>query len=269
MKRKLNSTSRSKARVSPRTHGGPPNRQVRVKATVRKGTAPDKSAAPRKRGRPRKTDGLVRSTSVLEAARQLLSSRRLVKLTHTEVARAARVDEKLVRYYYETSELLLDAILDLDIDSLNQVMIQASKPQDSVKNLLKNRVENLIDFVDLNPHFFRLLVDFVYGGRSGNASGKLANVSIEAYARNQSMVALGRSSGEFRKDFDPRLLYIAIIGMAEIFVTARPVLDLLYGGEVAGLRDAYKDFVVNLVLRGVQAEGGTGGVTTSSRGGNV
>jgi AcrR family transcriptional regulator len=262
MKRRSNRTSRTKVSVSSRKQGGPSNRLLRDKAAVlrgrpRKGDAPEKNAAPRKRGRPRKTDALVRSTSVVEAARQLLRSRQLVKLTHTEVARAAGVDEKLVRYYYDTSESLLDAILDLDIDTLNQVMIQASKPQDSVKNLLKNRVGNLIDFVDLNPHFFRLLVDFVYGGLSGNASVKLANVSIEAYARNQSMVALGRSSGEFRQDFDPRLLYIAIIGMAEIFVTARPVLDLLYGGEVAGLRDAYKDFVVNLVLRGVQSEGGS------------
>jgi TetR/AcrR family transcriptional regulator len=83
-------------------------------------------------------------------------------------------------------------------------------------------------------------------------------VTIEAYERHKTMVAQGRASGDFRGDFDPRLLYIAIIGLAEIFVTARPVLELLYGGKLPDLRREYKDFVTNLIVRGIQGHVDTG-----------
>lgn len=74
------------------------------------GTQKKKKAdsAPRQKGRPRSTATRIGSEKVVDTARQLLRQPRPLQISRSEVAKAAGIDEKLVRYYFENYEDLLN-----------------------------------------------------------------------------------------------------------------------------------------------------------------
>lgn len=206
---------------------------------------------PRQKGRPRSTAPRIGSEKVVDTARQLLRQPRPLQISRSEVAKAAGVDEKLVRYYFENYEDLLDQVTDGSIAELEKVMIEASKPQKKPSHVVRERVSALIGFLAENPTFFKLLVDRVYSATGKAAQTRLEDLNARAYQRHLGAVQAGRKAGEFRDDFDPRLLYIAIVGMSEFFTTGRPVVEYIFGESGDKVQARYEKFVFDLILRGI------------------
>ena len=109
----------------------------------------------------------------------------------------------------------------------------------------------MVDFLAENPAFFKLLVGPVYTATGSAAQTRLEALNKRAYERHLSAIIAGRKSGEFRNDFDPRFLYIAIIGMAEFFTTGRPVVEFVCGESADKVRARYEKFVFDLIMRGI------------------
>jgi TetR/AcrR family transcriptional regulator len=174
-------------------------------------------------------------------------------LSHTEIAKAASVDEKLIRYYFNEPEKLLDAVLDQQLEEFTGVMELASASQPSAKDMLSTRLHSAVEFLSKERNFFKLLVDRVYDGRSATAGRKLTELTDRGFTRQRQLVERGRNTGEFREDFDPRLLYIAYLGLIEIFVTAEPVVEQLFEEPVEEVRARYQQFVTELILRGISS----------------
>ena len=224
------------------------NEQDQWEASIK---APSTDIKPvRGRGRPKRGNPESGPNHLVETAQRLLRNRRIASLTHTEVANAAGVDEKLVRYYFDKYEKLIDAVIDLEINNLNDVMADASARSGNATEMLRHRFGALLDFSIATPNFYKLLVDRVFDGTDPSASEKLDKITLEAYDRHLRFVTQGREEGRIRDDFDPRLLYLAIVGLAEIFVTANPVLTLLIG-EKPDLRHEYQEFVIRLIMDGI------------------
>lgn len=213
-----------------------------------------RAPAGRQKGRPSGGGGdKVGSDKVVETARGLLRQPRAPQITRAEVAKAAGVDEKLVRYYFGDYEDLLDQVVDLSIADLETVMTEASLPRRKASHVVRERVRALTGFLAENPTFFKLLVDRVYSGAGRGAHERLEALTRRAFERHSKVIAAGRANGEFRRDFDPRFLYIAIIGMAELFTTGRPVVEILFGEDANEVRGRYEKFVVDLIMRGIRA----------------
>lgn len=208
-------------------------------------------AAPRQKGRPRSTAARIGSEKVVDTARQLLRQPRPLQISRSEVAKAAGVDEKLVRYYFENYEDLLDQVTDDSIAELEKVMTEASKPQKKPSHVVRERVAALIGFLAENPTFFKLLVDRVYSASGKAAQARLEDLNTRAYERHLGAIQAGRKAGEFRDDFDPRLLYIAIVGMSEFFTTGRPVVEFIFGESGDKVQARYEKFVFDLIVRGI------------------
>jgi TetR/AcrR family transcriptional regulator len=208
-------------------------------------------SVPRQKGRPRSTAAKIGSEKVVDTARQLLRQPRPLQISRSEVAKAAGVDEKLVRYYFENYEDLLDQVTDGSIAELEKVMTEASKPQKKPSHVVRERARALIGFLAENPAFFKLLVDRVYGATGKAAQARLEDLNARAYERHLGAIQAGRKAGEFRDDFDPRLLYIAIIGMSEFFTTGRPVVEFIFGESADKVRGRYEKFVFDLLMRGI------------------
>jgi hypothetical protein len=83
----------------------------------------------------------------------------------------------------------------------------------------------------------------------------LESVAAEGHATLRQIVMDGRRNGEFRNDFDPRLLDIAIIGLCEFIVVGRPLLAAWTTTEEQSstLLQEYSNFVVDMILRGIAA----------------
>lgn len=212
---------------------------------------PKRSATSRRKGRPAKPTQKVGSEKVVDTARLLLRQSRPPQVTRAEVAKAAGVDQKLIRYYFENYDDLLDQVVDLSIKELDAVMTAASRPQKTATAVLRERVRALTDFLAENPTFFKILVDRVYGGAGAGARERLETMNSRAYERHRVMMEFGRANGEFRTDFDPRFLYLVIIAMAEFFTTGRPVIEYLFRDKAERVRKRYEAFVVDLILNGI------------------
>ncbi|MBS4049362.1 MAG: hypothetical protein KG075_23660 [Alphaproteobacteria bacterium] len=215
------------------------------------GTRKKAESAPRQKGRPSSNAPKVGSEKVVDTARRLLRQPRPLQISRSEVAKAAGIDEKLVRYYFENYEDLLDQVTDASIADLEKVMSEASKPQKKAAHVVRSRVNALIDFLAENPTFFKLLVDRVYSATGKAAQTRLEELNTRAYDRHLAAIQTGRKAGEFRDDFDPRLLYIAIVGMSEFFTTGRPVVEFIFGESADQVRGRYEKFVFELIMRGV------------------
>lgn len=210
-----------------------------------------KTEAPRQKGRPRRSATQIGSEKVVDTARELLRQPRPLQISRSEVAKAAGVDEKLVRYYFENYEDLLDQVTDASIAELEKVMTEASRPQKKAAGVVRERVSALVGFLAENPTFFKLLVDRVYSASGKAARARLEDLNDRAYLRHLTAIQAGRKGGEFRDDFDPRLLYIAIVGMAEFFTTGRPVVEYIFGESADKVRGRYEKFIFDLILRGI------------------
>lgn len=187
---------------------------------------------------------------IVNATKDLIMSQRSDRLTRAEVAKTLGIDQKLVRYYFPDFGALIDEALDLGVLDLDAQMAKASGKQDTQSQVLSNRLSALSSFLVQRPGYFRILVERIYEGSGEEAANRLVTMTKKAYRRHDRMVRTGQATGEF-KDFDPRLLYLAIIGLVDIFVTAKPVAELLFADDTDGLSERYEAFVIDLILNGI------------------
>jgi len=207
----------------------------------------------RKNRRQGKVAPKIGVEKVISSARSLMRQPRSPQITRAEVAKAAGVDQKLVRYYFENYEDLLDQVMDMDIAELEATMVRASQPQKMAAAILRNRLTAMVTFLADNPTFFKSLLDRVYEAKTTKARERLEALNKRAYERHRKMIASGRENGEFRQDFDPRLLYIAIIGMTEFFSTGKPVVEYIFQDKAENVQRKYEKFLLELIVRGIKA----------------
>ena len=208
------------------------------------------ATAPRRKGRPSNGGQQVGRDMIVTATKDLIMSHRSDRLTRAEVAKTLGIDQKLVRYYFPDFGALIDEALDLGVLDLDKQMAKASAKQDTQSQVLSNRLSALSSFLVQRPGYFRILVERIYEGSGEEAANRLVTMTKNAYRRHDKMVRSGQAAGEF-KDFDPRLLYLAIIGLVDIFVTARPVAELLFADDTDNLSERYEAFVIDLILNGI------------------
>jgi hypothetical protein len=65
----------------------------------------------------------------------------------------------------------------------------------------------------------------------------------------------GVSQAQVRNDVDARFLYMLLIGACEIFVTAKPISDVLFSlYEQENLDEDYADFLSGIIVRGLRPD---------------
>ncbi len=182
------------------------------------------------------------------AARRLLEKSPPHRVTNAMIAREAGVDPALVRYYFASRPELLIAV----VEHIVSTWVAAHQPPNAAPT------ERLATAI-------RGMVDFAHGARSMQrlmqecAESKLPAVRQRVRDLNAGGVAryaryLDQGEPDPLVPVDPLLLYIAIIGLAEFFVAAQPmILPLLPGKpDPEDLAERYKDFIVHLVLYGLK-----------------
>jgi TetR/AcrR family transcriptional regulator len=181
----------------------------------------------------------------------LLRKHKPGEITQSLVASNAGIDSKLVRYYFGDLEGLMTTVLERMIDELGVVMSKASTSGGTATERIRRRIIALTHYAVANPNFWQMVVDRVYATNTDWAKSVRAELTSSAYIRLQTVIEDGARNGEFADDFDTRLLYVALIGLSGIFVTARSVVEELMPGTRSTAEKIYVDFIIELVLRGI------------------
>jgi TetR/AcrR family transcriptional regulator len=223
---------------------------VRTKqSAAAKKPAPDR----RKKGRPAGREGSIGADQIIDTARILLKDHHPDKLTQASIARAAGVDPKLVRYYFKTLDHLLVELAHRFILDINDRMAGASKIAGTTEEKIARRIRTLLQFYVETPNFWPLIMDKIYLSEDDRARSVRRDFNNTSFQRLSTILLNGIEQKDIRPGIDPRLLYVVLIGVCEIFVTGKPIMDVLFSEyEQESLADLYGNFIIDLVTLGLR-----------------
>lgn len=207
----------------------------------------------RTKGRPAGTEEQVGRSLVLTATKRLLRRFPPNGLTQARIAEAAKVDPKLVRYYFGRLDNLFNEVLSDLLDDLAVKMTVATESPGTPRDRMRARIRALTQFYIDNPHWWDMLTARVYYTSTKWAANLRTDLNTKGFERLMAVLDDGRNEGDFRTNFDARLLYLALIGLSEIFVTGKPILGVLIPeAKQSDLQERYVDFIVDLVFHGIE-----------------
>lgn len=223
----------------------------------RRSTRAQPAKPKRGKGRPSGTKNGIGRQRLVDVTRELLRTTPPAELTSLQVARAAGGDRTLIRYYFgDLPNLLAEVARQLSVGLVEQLE-NASKRSGSATDRLKHRIREFVRYELANPALHPLYTEKISNPKSGPPRGIVNQIAARGHESLREIILEGQRNGEFRRDFDIRLLDIAIIGLAEFIVVGRPILEawLATGEEFGDLMDSYGEFVSDIVLRGIRADG--------------
>ena len=205
----------------------------------------------RTKGRPDSAEGVGRD-ALLEAAVQELRSATPESLTLAGVAARAGVHPALIRYYFGNKDGLLRDVAQLLVERGQEIARPKIESNASLDEKLNDRLRSMIELVQANPHFHHLILDQVYSQADPASQDNLLG-RITARGMRLTIAMLHDDSGARVRRIDPRFLHVAIIGLTEFFLTAKPLLLELFGedADMEELKVRYIDFLNDLILHGI------------------
>lgn len=222
----------------------------------------------RKRGRPRLTPDTVVSSgkngtsgeaqsvgpeALVDLALGLLTEQPPSEITRASLARHAKVDPGLIRYYFKNRDSLMRTVAESLTESLQRrASANPPKASHSAPEQISARVKALLAFKLDNPFYHRLMMEDMARSDSGESRALFDGVSQSAITRYGNFLTEGIKDGSLR-DVDPSFLYMAIIGLCDFYVTASPVI--LKGLDKKGRKDTnarYAEFICDILLNGLR-----------------
>jgi AcrR family transcriptional regulator len=208
-----------------------------------------KARQPRKRGRPHASQRTVGREGIIASARKLLETLPANRVTTVMIARKAGVDPAMVRYYFASRPELLFAVIE---NILATWMASRPPPRGAPAEQLASWIRGMVDFARTVRSMQRLMIDECAESRSPTVRKRVRELNAAAIAGYAKL--LDPREREPLEAADPMLLYVAIIGMAEFFVAAQPIILPLLPAKTNpdDLAQRYKEFVVKMVLDGLK-----------------
>jgi len=191
---------------------------------------------------------------LVQATIDLFHKRSPAKLTLGDIAKFAHVDPKLLRYYFGDKNALFTAAVSQMLGDMQAAVEAQLHNRGPAAERIRKRVRSLLETLYASPHLHPLIVEQIMHGDRKAGRQALKVMAARGYAVTRQLIEDGLKRGELR-EVDPRFLHIALVGLCEWFVTAKPLVQELFGGRPMSMEmtEAYADFVADLLLRGLQA----------------
>jgi TetR/AcrR family transcriptional regulator len=188
------------------------------------------------RGLPRLAEARHPDTvrRILRAAEEIFAERGLAGARTSAIARAARVNQALLYYYFQSKEELHRFTLEMLFSQLRaQAGAALERPAPQGERLL-GYINAYFDFVAAHPNYPRL-VERELMSRGPRLGGIVEEFFRPLYARLTATIRNGIARGEFRR-VDPRNTVVTLIAMTVFYFAAAPVLAELLRCDPLGPR---------------------------------
>jgi AcrR family transcriptional regulator len=201
----------------------------------------------RSQGRPDVNKAVGRDALLL-AARQALKTKPPGEITLHEVASNAGVDPALIRYYFgQLSDLMAAVAVEIS-RQLRERLASLKGVRGSVRKRLKLRIGAFLEVFRDNPHYHRLVVDYMYARDDANAKSAL-RLLLQSVDDLDELIKEAVEAGEM-EPLDARLLHVATAALCEFLFSAKPVFSAIFGPrvEAQAFLEHYSDFITDLIL---------------------
>lgn len=193
----------------------------------------------------------VGRNALLAVTRELLRTTPPETVTRLMIAERANVDPGLIRYYFGTvAHLVAEVAIESHL-RIRQSVLAVVATRDPAE-ALRTRIGLLVDLFIEFPFHHRLIRQVMYGEDSKDEHAAWLVSLRSAVEQTGELVSIGVQEGIFR-DVDPRMLQLALIGVAEFFGSnAEIVGDVFESREaIRTMRGQYVEFIAKLFLNGL------------------
>ena len=192
---------------------------------------------------------------ILDAAIGLFAQKGFAGASVDEIVGAAHINKRMVYHYFGSKARLFQAALAHEYAKLEALETETLHPGEPIEKVMASIVHAYFSFLQANPEFVRLLL-----WENLNEGRNLEQMEIPL---NKSPVLdllvkaidNGKRNGTIRREVDPRLLLVSLIGNCMVYFSNRHtlsrVLDLDLGSPA--MLERAKKTVTDLLLHGVKA----------------
>ena len=233
-------------------------------ATARPGRPRATSAAgpaePKRRTKPLPlpgNDGTVSAASetrekLLAATHELLFERVGGPVSVNDICARAGANVAMVKYCFGGKDAMLVALIDRVVTGFVGELEKLDRRPLNASEKLRLHIAEIVRNYVRYPYLNRLLSAQLLAGGTEGTMTLARNFAVPARDWYRRLLAEGHATGEFRA-VDPTLFFFTVIGIAEFFFTAQPLLRGFGIRKVdAALLDRYIAHVTEIVLHGVQ-----------------
>jgi AcrR family transcriptional regulator len=210
------------------------------------------TAAPRRKPKERRSQGrpsvAVGQKTVLAAVREALKTTPPGELTFNQIAALAGVDQRLIRYYFGQLPDLLRAVAVEITQDLRSRFIAAHSLGGTPRERIRRRVMVFLEMFGDNPHYHRLVVDFLLANEGAEREAALDGFRHSIKELDVSLLEARDASR--LTPLDPRFAHVMTAALCEFLFSAKPVFTALFGAQAdaPAFRQRYCDFVTDLLI---------------------
>ena len=203
----------------------------------------------------RRRDPEASRERLLRASMRLFSERGLDGASVDMIARASRLNRRMLYHYFGSKAGLYRAVLKRAYEQIASVEVELAHLLLPVEELLAKMVRAYYDFMVDHPEFVRLLT--WENLRQGKAAREINLLPTKAPLIEALRLALtrGKQEGRFREDVDEKQLLISCMALSFFYFSNRHTLSraLAMDMESPAAVDRRVEHVVRLLLDGIRA----------------
>jgi TetR/AcrR family transcriptional regulator len=189
---------------------------------------------------------------LLAATHELLYERIGGQVSVNDICARAGANVAMVKYCFGSKDAMFVALLDRVVKSFVHQLGRLDRRGLNATDKLSIHVGEIVRNYVRYPYLNRLLSTQLLGKDRSGAALLARDFAVPARDWYRKLLSEGHAAGEFRK-VDPTLFFFTVIGVAEFFFTAQPLLREFGFAKVdATMLDRFIAHVTEMVLHGVQ-----------------
>jgi AcrR family transcriptional regulator len=213
---------------------------------------------PARRHPIRRRDADATRAKILEAALVEFAEHGLPDTRIEDVADRARVNRRMIYYYFGSKEGLYLAALEAVYLELIEVESRIDIEHMDAVEAIAAMVDLKIDHYTHYPRFVAFLnMENLYGARHLRKSKRLAEFKTPLTQIIGRVLERGQRQGIFRRGIDPVELYISICALGFLYFSNRHTLGVIFGRDlmsaeaIARRKKTNVDIIVSYLQRGI------------------
>ncbi len=217
----------------------------------RRASALPKRAPPLQAGDGEASGAAETREKLLAATHELLYERVGGPVSINDICERAEANVAMVKYCFGSKDAMMSALVDRVISGFVRELEKLDRRDLSAEEKLRIHIAEIVRNYVRHPYLNRVLSSQLLAAGEHGTVPLARNFAVPARDWYSRLLGAGRASGEFRA-VDPTLFFFTVIGIAEFFFTAQPLLRGLGIRKVdAELLDRYIEHVTEIVLNGV------------------
>jgi AcrR family transcriptional regulator len=185
---------------------------------------------------------------LIAATEKLLRTLPPARVTISRIAREAKADPALVRYYFGNRAALLVAVVDHVTAHPHRTAQLDREPIDA----LSDHIRRTVQLVRSAPFLHRLVIDELMqnGDEQARARVRAMNTDLVEFYRT----LLHADSGDKLVETDPFFLFLTVLGASDFFSSAEPLIRELVpeDTDMEKFTENFQAFLARLVLDGLR-----------------